>query len=182
MTLFVGGQRHGTDVDMDSAPPATGTPDRPPSFVDPVTGEAYTRVTVSFQLNNPLTQEPIPGQVWENDIYLQNTLAGDPNQGMAGLQDSVTRWWFQTHGTRKESIEGSLAERNGHHQTGESLSARCEGCGQADVYATRLERAAWMQHHIETTGHTVRWSDDPAVPIIEGVNDGSQRAGDIQEG
>lgn len=179
MTLFVGGQRHGTDQDMDRTPPtADGVRDLPPSFVDSTTGEAYVRVPVMYQLNNPLTNHPIPGQVWEQDIYLLTTLIGEgPENGMAYLRDSVTRWWFTTFGTRK-STEESVAESNGHQTI---YSAKCEGCVHAWVFDTQTDRARFMRIHIDETGHTMRWSDDAAT--IEGVyDDGRSGPGDVQEG
>lgn len=176
MTLFVGGQRHGQDIDMDAAPPtADGVHDLPPSFVDSTTGEAYVRMQVQYQLRNPLTGQPMPGQLWVQDIYLLTTLAGEsPQNGMAALQDSVTRWWFTTRGTHRPP-----AESNGHHD-GTVYSARCEGCVEAWVFGTATMRAAFMREHIDLTGHTMRWSDD--TPTTEGVTDGGQRPGDIQKG
>jgi len=144
----------------------------PPSFADVQTAERYALGPVSMAMLNPITNQPVA--VLENTVYMVEGLT-DPQQLVMALTDSVTRWWFQTHGTRKDPV----AESNGHHdQT--IYSAKCEGCTQAWVFGTPATRAAFMREHIDSTGHTMRWSDDTRT--IEGVTDGGQDQGNIPQG
>lgn len=173
MILFVGGSRHGTEyvrtVTVDKLDPA------PPSFVDVQTAERYGLAPVSMTMLNPITNQAVA--ILENTVYVVEGLT-DPQQLAMGLADSVTRWWFQTHGTHKEPA-AAVAQQNGSLHPGEVLRAWCEGPGETCTpfpFATRMERAKWMEIHRNATGHTVRWSDAQAT---EGVTDGGQDQGNI---
>jgi hypothetical protein len=184
MPVFVGGARHGTEWEAPSVPPPTmvmttgghpaaaGPPPPPSLFVDPATGDQFTLVEVTFQLPHPLTGQP--DQVWTNTVYLHASLAGDPNAGMAALQDAVTRWWFRTSGTHKAL---STPDKNGHEVARITHLARCEECGSELTFKFPSARAVWMTGHMDATGHKVTWSDEE-----KGTEDGGQRIGNVQEG
>lgn len=175
MILFVGGSRHGTEyvrtVTVDKLDPA------PPSFVDVQTAERYGLAPVSMTMLNPITNQAVA--ILENTVYVVEGLT-DPQQLAMGLADSVTRWWFQTHGTHKEPFAAVPAQHNGHADRSglaPRYHARCEVCVEAEVFTSPLARARWMQTHMDA-GHTVRWTDD--APTSEGApTDGGQDQGNI---
>jgi hypothetical protein len=174
MTIFVGGSKHGTGYRSDVMPDVKP----PPSYVDMATGDQYVLAPVNFQTQHPLTGQP--DQQWENTIYLHAALTQDPNMGMAALQDAVTRWWFTTHGTHKPL---STPDTNGRAEASPEPQvlgylALCEGCRSDLAFDTQIERAKWMQEHIDKTGHKPTWSD-AVVVTDEGVTDGGQRQRDI---
>lgn len=172
MMIFVGGRRHGTVWkwsgatslivgDADATPPE---PTPPPSYVDMQTGDQYSSVSVALRFPHPLTDQAIA--TWAATVYMHVELLPHQEQAMAMLQDAVARWWFTTHGTRRD--ETVPAASNGHTPAPTTVySADCEVCTGRMVGDNPRDRARWIRAHMDSTGHTVRWSDN--APTTEGT-------------
>lgn len=104
MTLFLGGPRHGQDVDVPPEPQplldiATNQPRRLPlSYVDIATASLYILREVTYVTPHPLTGQP--DKAYVQRVYMHETV--DPQTAQQLLPDAVLRRWFVTEGTLHE--------------------------------------------------------------------------------
>lgn len=113
MTLFLGGPRHGQDVEV---PPerqslldtATDQPRKPkPSLVDIGSATTYYLRPVSFVTPHPLTGQP--DKTYTQDVYVHETLS--PQDAMQALPSAVLSRWFTTEGTLQPAQPQSPPEQ-----------------------------------------------------------------------
>lgn len=93
MTLFLGGPRHGEDVDV--AP----TGQLPSSYVDLGTATLYLLRAVTYVTPHPLTGAP--DKAYLQQVYVHETVDGQTAYQM--LPDVVVRRWFVKEGTLDKS-------------------------------------------------------------------------------
>lgn len=100
MTLFLGGPRHGQDVDVPPAPQtlldiATDQPRKPrASFVDIASASTYYLRDFTYVTGHPLTGKP--DKTYLQQVYVHETIG--PANTPPLLGDAVLRRWFVTEG------------------------------------------------------------------------------------
>ena len=150
--LFVGGPRHGETV--------AGQPKGGEIYRVPVPGEAafeYKAVPLQLVYADPFGR---PGDSYEAFAYASPNV--DPDRGPQGkelfgqaISDALIRWYVRENGWRSDS----QADRS----ISTAYQAWCDTCHNKgrnrQTFGDQTERAAWMNDHTQTTGHTARWEN-----------------------
>ena len=97
MTLFLGGPRHGEDVDVALVQSLLGAAlnHLPPSYVDIGTATTYVLRPVTYVTPHPLTGQP--DKAYLQQVYVHETVTAEAAHQM--LPDAVLRRWFVKDGT-----------------------------------------------------------------------------------
>jgi hypothetical protein len=149
--LFVGGPRHGETV--------TGQPKGGEIYRVPIPGEPafeYKAVPLKLTYADPLGR---PGASYEAFAFTSPNV--DPDRGVQGkehfgqaLSDALIRWYVRENGYGVNDLaEGTSST---------AYVAWCDTCSKGRVRHTfdnMNERAAWMNDHTQSTGHTARWEN-----------------------
>lgn len=96
MTLFLGGPRHGEDVDVALVQSLQGKSGYLPlSYVDIGTATTYILRAVTYVTPHPLTGQP--DKAYLQQVYVHQTVTAEAAHQM--LPDTVLRRWFVKEGT-----------------------------------------------------------------------------------
>lgn len=153
--LFVGGTLHGnvTLVPVNQ--------DIPPQYLNTRTGEPYRLLVLTLSVPSAIDPKVID-QVWRCPCYIFGPI-DTMELAQAGFLDAAGRQWFTRHGHVHGAAEAAQAGLSVERFWASCDTEQCAGTPALE-FPSITERARWMQHHIDTTGHKPTWSNEAPTP------------------